>query len=528
MVPPGALRLAALAAALSVSAAFQGAGPACWGQADSGCRIALARAVPERHGHAALRARGPRAHPPCRMAAGGGRESDAVVFMPGASPRVRTESKRWEQWYAAGPDGAAGDAAPAADAAEAGVALSGLEQLTLSTERSLDWHVIKAALANCSRTPMGRRALASMAPLATVAEVERAYNALEEVRLLADQGVSLPISQVHDIVALSGVAGKGDILDLEELKDCAGTLVAMLEISKLLDGRNDTATLTDIAQDVDLNPEVVRLFERSFDAAGQLSVRQYPQLDVLRKEIQQIEASVTKTMDSLVKDTSISSTLQDKFYTIRENRFVLPVAVTNKNKLNGIVHGMSGSGSTVYIEPQQVIDLNNRLRLAQGELKAEEQRIRSALSQKLGSQARQIRLATKAVVEMDCAFARENLGATMTATRPTVGEDNEVVLTKARHPVLVLRGVKPVANSVQLTAERPALVISVPPPPASRPHPPHTARPCRAARPALRVLAFSRTPLLWKHGAAPLMYTPPPSRQPQTRRVPTQEERQWC
>ena len=400
-----------------------------------------------------------------RMAAGGARDSDAVVFMPGASPQARTQSKRFEQWYAA-PNAASAAAAEEAQGAvgtegETGP-LSGLEQLTVLTERSLDWLVVKTALANCSKTPMGRRALASMAPLTEVAEVERAYNALEEVRRLADQGVSLPLSQVRDIVALAGVAGKGDVLDLEELKDCAGTLVAMLDISKELDGRNDTATLTDIAQGIDLNPDIVRLFERSFDASGQLSIREYPQLDLLRKEILQIEKSVTTTMDSLVKDPSFASTLQDKFYTIRENRFVLPVAITNKNKVSGIVHGMSGTGSTVYIEPQQVIDLNNRLRLAQGELKAEEQRIRTMLSQKLGSQARQIRLATSAVVEMDCASARENLGATMAATRPLVGEGNEVLLTRARHPVLVLRGVKPVPNSVQLTANRPALVISGP------------------------------------------------------------------
>ena len=73
------------------------------------------------------------------------------------------------------------------------------------------------------------------------------------------------------------------------------------DIAHLLGGRNDTHTLTDIAQDIDLDAEVVRLFARSFDAAGQLSVRQYPQLEQLRREIIQIEASVTKTMEALAK-----------------------------------------------------------------------------------------------------------------------------------------------------------------------------------------------------------------------------------
>ena len=322
------------------------------------------------------------------MMADSGRESDAILFMPGKSPQARTQSKRFEQWYAAPNSEDQQQDAPAEIEVED--PKTALESLVLSTERSLDWPVVKLALANCSVTTMGRYAIETMVPIVEISEVERVYNALEEVRLLQDQGVSLPVAKVHDIVALAGTAGKGDILDLDELKDCAYTLVAMQEISQLLSDRDDTATLSDIAQDIDLDPEIVRLFERSFDAAGQLSIRQYPQLDALRKEIIQIEASVTKTMDSIVKDSAYSSSLQDKFYTIRENRFVLPVAIVNKNKVQGIVHGMSGTGSTVYIEPQQVIDMNNRLRLAQGELKAEEQRIRTSLSKKLGSQARQV------------------------------------------------------------------------------------------------------------------------------------------
>jgi hypothetical protein len=323
------------------------------------------------------------------MSGGGNRESDAILFMPGTSPKTRTPSKRFEQWYSTS---SSEDSEVAGAEADVPVEdpMTARERLLKTTERSLDWPVVKAALANCSATPMGRRELETMGPLVEVSEVERAFNALEEVRRLSEQGVSLPISQVHDIVALAGTAGKGEVLDLDELKDCGNTLVAMQQISKLLSDRNDTATLTDISQDIDLDPEIVRLFERSFDAAGQLSTRQYPQLEALRKEIIQIEASVTKTMDSIVKDSRYASTLQDKFYTIRENRFVLPVAIVNKNKVQGIVHGISGTGSTVYIEPQQVIDLNNRLRLAQGELKAEEQRIRATLSKKLGSQSRQV------------------------------------------------------------------------------------------------------------------------------------------
>ena len=229
---------------------------------------------------------------------GSGRGDDAVVFMPGKSAenfKDRSTSKRFEQFYSStGVSGEASQDGQDTDSGDdEGEPVSRLDRLLHSTERSLDWHVVRATLANCSVTTMGRAALETMEPFREVSEVERAFNALAEVRALAEQGVNLPVSRVHDIVKLSGSAGKGEILDLPELKDCAGTLVAMQEISQLLDGRNDTTTLSDIAQDIDLDPEVVRLFERSFDASGQLSIRQYPQLDQLRKEIIQIESSVT-------------------------------------------------------------------------------------------------------------------------------------------------------------------------------------------------------------------------------------------
>ncbi|MGB1598298.1 MAG: hypothetical protein ACPIOQ_36405, partial [Promethearchaeia archaeon] len=216
------------------------------------------------------------------MSAGGGRDSDAILFMPGGSPKnlqARGASSRFEQFYSAtGSESASADAEGPEDAAAADPQdpRSELQQLQASTESSLDWSVVRTALANCSVTSMGRRALETMRPFTEVADVERSFAALEEVRALAEQGVSLPVGQVLDIIRLAGSAGKGEVLDLDELKDSSRTLQAMQDIAHLLDGRNDTLTLTDIAQDIDLDAEVVRLFARSFDAAGQLSVRQYP------------------------------------------------------------------------------------------------------------------------------------------------------------------------------------------------------------------------------------------------------------
>ncbi|EKX43436.1 hypothetical protein GUITHDRAFT_110559 [Guillardia theta CCMP2712] len=400
-----------------------------------------------------------------------GSNANEIMFVPGAPSSAqpqRGQGSRWEKWYGssqtAGSKSGLQSATAETNALADGAAGTedALESLRRKTEESLDWKFLKATLVNCSVTSMGRSALQQARPFKEVEEVERAYNAVEEIRMLNDDGTRLPLSQVGDVRELVTRAAKGDVLELDELYLCTKTMGAMREIEDVLHGRNETPTLMDIADDIHLDGSVVLQLKRSFDNVGQLSTKMYPQLQDLRKEIDKIAAAVTSTMDAMLKDTKIASTLQDSFYTIRENRFVLPVSATNKNKINGIVHGVSGTGSTVYIEPQEVIDLNNKLRLAEGELKAEEIRIMGLLSKKVGSLARDVKLATSAVCQLDMAAAREKFAEMLKAVRPEVSSGGEIDIRSGRHPVLVLRGIKPVANDMSMNGEKPAVVISGP------------------------------------------------------------------
>mmetsp|Transcript_32496 Transcript_32496/g.79264 ORF Transcript_32496/g.79264 Transcript_32496/m.79264 type:complete len:665 (-) Transcript_32496:3-1997(-) len=405
------------------------------------------------------------------------KEQEEVQFAVDGTEDDKSAGSRWEKWYGrAKGDTSAQDALDAQKAAADAAALldadddsSGadpvepLERLVSGTHNALDWMVLKRAIAKCARTSMGKEALRDLAPLEEVRDVERAHNAISEVRQLREQGVVLPVGQVKDVVENVARAAKGEVLNKEELFEGSRTLVAIREIESLLEGHEEDApTMVDIGSVVSVDNAIVQMLQRSFDMTGELNPKTYPQLEELRREIDRIGASITTTMDKIVASSQFSNMLQDKFYTIRDSRFVLPVAAVNKNKVDGIVHGLSGTGSTVYIEPQQVIDLNNRLRLAEGELKAEENRILSQLSSKIGSQYREVKLSVGGVTEMDMAYAREDFATKIRAVRPKVSDEGGVSLKEARHPVLVLRGVEPVANDIDLSGGRPALVISGP------------------------------------------------------------------
>jgi DNA mismatch repair protein MutS2 len=327
----------------------------------------------------------------------------------------------------------------------------------------LDWPSLLEALAERARTPMGATSLRVAAPFERQEQVRAAHDAIDEVLALFAAGGDLPVGAVRDVTAAAVRAGAGGVLDVEELCGAARTLTALIAVERAIDVIGDEApALTELAYDIRIDPMVEETLRRAFDASGQLSRDTFPELARLQKQIGSIHEELRGTLERLAGGAELGDVLQDKFWTVRENRYVLPVKSHAKRWDLGIVHGTSGSGRTVFVEPHQVIALNNRLRLAEGELTAEEHRIRAALSHQLGSISTDVGAAIKAAAGVDRAIARATLARDLNASRPYVGNEGVVALRSARHPLLQLRGIAVVANSLELSAAQPVLVISGP------------------------------------------------------------------
>ncbi|MCA9542356.1 MAG: endonuclease MutS2, partial [Myxococcales bacterium] len=164
----------------------------------------------------------------------------------------------------------------------------------------------------------------------------------------------------------------------------------------------------------------------------------------------------------LLSDPGIADMLQDEYYTIREDRYVLPIRSGHKNHLDGIVHGWSGSGATVYIEPQPVVEANNRLLMAQADVDREIRRILTRLSKQVGERADEIRAAQDGLVALDLAWSAGILSRELDAVEPVLTDDARLELKRARHPLLLLGGVKVVPNNLTLGAPQTVLVVTGP------------------------------------------------------------------
>ena len=164
-------------------------------------------------------------------------------------------------------------------------------------------------------------------------------------------------------------------------------------------------------------------------------------------------------MDALVADERFASYLQDAYYTQREDRYVLPVRTDGKGFVRGIVHGASQSGQTLFIEPEEIVDLNNRLKLAEAEVTAEERRIfvRVLGLDRRGSRRRS-RSRSIAAETLDIIAAAALIADDTVAAEPILDDAPRIALLHARHPLMLLADKRVVANDVTVAAGQTLLV----------------------------------------------------------------------
>jgi DNA mismatch repair protein MutS2 len=333
--------------------------------------------------------------------------------------------------------------------------------MELASLAALDWPALLEALSGHARTPRGRRAALALTPLRELADVTAALDAVEEVLHLEKDGATVPVAGVDDVAPIIARAAKGAVLDKAELRQCGSSLSALDHLGAWL-ADAETPILHALAPGLRVDPYLRDTLAAAFDPTGDLSALQWPILGDLRRRIADLHLSVRRTLDELVKGDDLKDALQDRYVTQRGDRYVLPVKVGFKRKDMGIVHGVSGSGQTAFIEPTAIIGLNNELRLAEGELEATERRILTQLSEYLGRLAAPLTEALDTAEQLDLHVARAGLARALDATRPLVRRDGVVKLTGARHPLLALRRVGVVPNDLTLTTSQPFLVISGP------------------------------------------------------------------
>jgi DNA mismatch repair protein MutS2 len=332
--------------------------------------------------------------------------------------------------------------------------------LAARTLRTLDWDVVVAALADATRTPMGAERARGLVPLATHAEVLDAYGLVEALTAVRRMGDGPPVDAVGDIRVEVGRAARGMILEPWALISAGRCLAGLVALHGWLDRQRDERLRAFLAA-TDINRQATLQLGAAFDPDGTLSDRAWPALRALRERVQALRTRVHDTLAGLLADEGWGDLLMDRYVTERNGRLVLPVRIGVRRGL-GIVHGTSASGETAFVEPGQTVELQNDLREATDALEQEQLRILGQLSAMLGRLSGSVLPALEAVGVLDLGLARAELGLRWAGSTPEVRTEGVVRLRRARHPLLVLRGVAAVGNDLVLDDAHRALVLTGP------------------------------------------------------------------
>ncbi len=169
-----------------------------------------------------------------------------------------------------------------------------------------------------------------------------------------------------------------------------------------------------------------------------------------------------RALERLLDASDVAPHLQDRYFTQRDDRYVLPIRVDGRSRVRGLVHGSAQSGQTVFVEPEALVELNNRLKLAEWEVLEEERRILEELSAEVEAQMSAIQINLEVLAHLDLVDACARLAIDLRATPPELAAADEALdLRRARHPLIELAGRRCVPNDIVLPAGH-ALVISGP------------------------------------------------------------------
>jgi DNA mismatch repair protein MutS2 len=330
--------------------------------------------------------------------------------------------------------------------------------------QELGWPEIVQALANRCRLPSGRSRALGLPLLSSEREVAEALQAVGEARELAELTIALPLGGLPDLAGHLERASKGGVLEPLALRECAALARAAGRTRGLLEQRAaPSPRFWALAQGLSQNPELVEAIERAIEPSGAISDRASLALAAARERSRGLHRALKVQVETLLEDQEMNRHLRDRYYTIRNERYVLPVLASARSVVKGIVHNASQSGQTLFVEPEAMVDLGNELSIASAMAAEEEQRILRELSDSVSRRAAELGRDLEILSALDVLEACARLASDLDAHAPAIGPvAGGFWLRSLRHPLLVLQGKKVVSSDVRLEPPQRALIVSGP------------------------------------------------------------------
>jgi DNA mismatch repair protein MutS2 len=348
------------------------------------------------------------------------------------------------------------------------------QPLIHNSARVLEFDALRELLRGYASSPPGQARIAALTPSTDSSWIGAQQELTAEVREFRRVGGRFDFSGLLDVtslVAKSRITGAAletsEIRDVVLLVDRAAEWreIALHPPANMRTEWRRTLTLSESVPDF---TEFLRSFRNKIQPDGTLEDRASPDLARIRREIEKQRRVIQESLRGYLRKLAEGGAVQDELITIRGERFVIPVKIEQKRRVQGVVHGASSSGQTVFVEPLETIEQNNELVRLLDDEQAEIHRILLEMTRRIGEHAEAILASAEVLSELELQFAKARFAEEYNCVAVQLSNEapGRMVLRDARHPLLErnlkLKGMAVVPVSVELEGERRQLVITGP------------------------------------------------------------------
>ncbi len=361
------------------------------------------------------------------------------------------------------------------------------QPLPQTSARVLEFDSLRDLLRGYAYSPLGQELIVRLAPTTDREWIENQQQLTSEIREFHRVGGRFDFSALLDVtkqVNKSRIAGAAlettDIRDVVLVVDRAAEW-REIALNPPAAMKFEWKAVAQLSSEIMDFTEFLRAFRNKILPDGTLDDKASPELARIRREIEKQRRSIQESLRSYLRRLSEGGAVQDELVTIRGERFVIPVKVEQKRRVQGVVHGASSSGQTVFVEPLETIEQNNELVRLFDEEQAEIHRILVEMTRRIGENAAPILSAVGTLAELELQFAKARfadeyncVSVVLSAQdsrgdgrpRPSRSSKDRLVLVKARHPLLErnlkAKGSHVVPTTIELESEGQELVITGP------------------------------------------------------------------
>ncbi|NOX66099.1 MAG: endonuclease MutS2 [Chlorobi bacterium] len=303
----------------------------------------------------------------------------------------------------------------------------------------LEFEKILQKISKYSITELGKENLLKLTPKSNRSNAVKFGNYVTEAKEALIQTDIPPLEYLPDLIkSIANSRIEGAVLTIKQIKDVDSLAAVSRRLKKYLETScYETKLNSDFSHllfsDISFEKQIERIFTDSGDIRDDAS----PQLKKIRTKINEKGEALRKTVNSVLKRLSNSMLVQEEYITQRDGRIVLPIKAEHKRHVKGFIHSESATGQTIYIEPEESLELNNELLSLNFAERREVERILKQITDLIGRKSDELKLSLEVISEIDALFAIANYSMEIIGVFPTLNENEPFKIIDARHPLLI-------------------------------------------------------------------------------------------